>query len=67
MTDCVLGGTGPMPIRAVFLKTKFDALPPWVRANVVYILRDIVRADLSDAFNFHLKVARAVADQEKRP
>ena len=59
---CIMGGTGPAPIRAVFLKTKFDQLPAWGRANVVHLLRDIVGADLTATLAFHVKIARAGDD-----
>ena len=58
----IMGGTGPAPIRAVFLKTKFDQLPAWGRANVVHLLRDIVGADLTATLAFHVKIARAGDD-----
>lgn len=56
---CLMGGVGPAPIRAVYLKSQFDKLPPWDRANVVHAIRDLVRDDLTAAFDFHAKVARA--------
>ena len=62
---CVLGGVGPIQIRALFLKVKFDALAPWDRVNVIHILRDILDGHMRGAGAVHSRAARALDDQGK--